>query len=141
MKKIVCEFDFVDLLIEAEGQAWDGWFCPIWANIEKNNAGEDIITLSLGAAVSRGTSFLSNDGGIPASWVGNIECWFRQYDENDAENWAEDTGCDPEDFDSDNEMEIEADCMEGNLRDKQKEIQKNIIEYAKCKGFEEVEFE
>ena len=135
MKTLKCYLNMCDLYEEAEGQAQEGWFCPIWASIDEEN---ECIEVSLGAAVSQNTSFINNDGEVPASWVGRVPCWFRYYKENDAEQWAEDTGCSPNDFDSDIEMETEVDCWD--LTEEINEVENNIKEYAKSEGFY-VEFE
>ena len=140
MKTIDCYFDYAALLVEAEGQAWNGWFCPIWAKLEKDCVGDDCITLSLGGAVSRNTSFIGEDGGTPVSWVGGIACWERTWKEGDAEDWAEECMCKPEDFDSEEEMKNEAEMKEEHADDEIEAIKEEIRAFAKAKGFDDVEF-
>ena len=133
MKTLYCSFDIKDLYKEAEGCAWDGWFCPVWAHIEDND-----IILSLGGPVSKYTTFVNNEGQIAKSWVGNIPCWYRYYGKDDAKIWAEDNGCDPDGFDSDLEMEIEVGNWE--LEEELKELEQEIVLFAKAEGYDEVEF-
>lgn len=126
-----CDIDMESFYRETENTAWDGWFCPVWAKVEG-----DEITLSLGGAVSQGTTFRNDEGKTPKSWVGNIPCWKRTYGENDAEQWAEDNGCDPEDFDSDEVMDEEIENWD--LSYAEDIIKEGVREFAKSKGFKVV---
>ena len=123
MKKWICKIDMADMLKETEGCGFDGWVCPIWAHKEDNE-----IKLSLGEPVSKNTSFINSDGQTPSSWVGCVPCWNRYYSKDDAKIWADDTNCNAADFDSDNEMEIEAD-NKADFMDKN-EIMDAIRKYA-----------
>lgn len=135
-KEIDCYFDIHELYKEAEGQAWEGWYCPLWASI---NEEENEIELKLGGAVSNNTSFFEGDvHNVPKSWVGSIDCWRRTWGEDDAEAWAEECNGDVEDFDSDEFMWNEICNMD--LDDEEKGIKKNIIEFAKSKGYDKVCF-
>ena len=112
-KTLILDTDIInaDLILEAEGYC-NGWNCPIWAKIEDDN-----LTLSLGAPVSGGTSFIDSDGFACPNNVGFIECWNRHWNEDDAEIWAEECDCDPEEFDCSIEMESEADVIADYYRD------------------------
>ena len=132
-KGIDIYLDIEELMKSAEGHGFSGWICPVWAKIE-----DDAMSLSLGSPVSKGTSFVDDDGRTPLSWVGDIECWNRYWKADEAELWAKECHCNPEDFNSDDEMENEVNGMD--LSDLESEIKESCIEYAKSKGYTDFNF-
>lgn len=147
MKTTTLDFTQMESLIEEiEGVAWSGWFCEIFAEINS----EDEIELSIGSPISNGYTQSDNV-------VGKLDCWFRKFKEGDAKAWAEECGMntDPEDFDSDNCMEYEAnqiynvmleqentDDRDLDSIDDEKEAGTfidNIALFAKSKGYNRLE--
>lgn len=85
-----------NLLKEAEGAGFDGMVQPIWAQLENDN-----LTLSLGAPVSRNTSFVNPDGSVAKSWVGNVACWKFDATSEDYEEYGFESPEEFENFDRD----------------------------------------
>ena len=140
--KIFCDFDFHELLVQAEG-GWDGWYYPVWAKVVEDEVFGDSIELTLGDQVSGNTSFYEGDlHHQPKSWVGCISVWHRTWQEDDAEAYAEECMCKPEDFDSDENMRNEAlgYINDGRFDEQIEGLKKSIIEFAKSEGYEGVDF-
>ena len=103
----------------------------------------DYIELTLGEQVSSNTSFYENNvNSVSKSLVGSIPTWERIWGPDDAEAWAKDCCCNPEDYDPDEEVTNEVNMWynEGKFDEDIEEIKKNIIEFAKYEGYDEVEF-
>ena len=130
-----CNIDLTELFLQAERCGFDGWFKPIWAKIDEDEAE---ITLSLGDAVSQNTTFRNDENETPASWVGKINCWERYWKEGDAELWAEECHDYPENFDCDEECRNQVENFD--FDDFRKELKQKIVEYAKSEGYIGVNF-
>lgn len=128
--KVTCKVDYRSFRNEAEGQGQIGWYCPIFATI-----GDGEIEVYLGGAVSPGTVFKTDEKTL---WVGNIDCWFRTYDddEDSMERWAADTGLDPEDFNPANEFEYDLDNWDNEGCEEQ--LKDAIKQFALSEGYDVV---
>lgn len=118
-----------DLFYESEGAGFNGWTCPIWANIKK-----DGLYLSLGQP-GKHYHFKNPDGSVPLSWVGNIDCWNFPYTKDD---WEELGLENPEDFDYDLELLIYIEQMVDNMMrsNEIENIKDAIEEFCHSKGYD-----
>ncbi len=120
----------IDLMKEAEGVGFQGWVCPIWAEI---NDGE--LKLSLGAPVSKGTTFIDQSGQTCSSWVGNIECWQFEPSDKDKETLGE-----IDDFERDNLIDVAVyEYIDRFMDNFGEEIRREISDFCKENGYK-VEF-
>ena len=120
----------IDLMKEAEGVGFQGWVCPIWAEI---NDGE--LKLSLGAPVSKGTTFIDQSGQTCSSWVGNIECWQFEPSDEDKETLGE-----IDDFERDNLIDVAVyEYIDRFMDNFGEEIRRKISDFSKENGYK-VEF-
>lgn len=141
MKTIDCYFDFCELYEEAEG-GWQGWFHPVFATVVNEETGE-YIEIILGGQVSGNTGFFDGDvHNLSKSWVGSIPTWKRIWGPDDAEAWAKECCCSPEDYDPDEEVanEVSMWYSDGRFDEDIEALKQNIIEFAKAEGYNEVEF-
>jgi hypothetical protein len=120
----------IDLMKEAEGVGFQGYVCPIWAEI---NDGE--LKLSLGAPVSKGTTFIDQSGQTCSSWVGNIECWQFEPSDEDKETLGE-----IDDFERDNLIDVAVyEYIDRFMDNFGEEIRREISDFCKENGYK-VEF-
>lgn len=120
----------IDLMKEAEDVGFQGWVCPIWAKL---NDGE--LKLSLGAPVSKGTTFIDQSGQTCSSWVGNIEYWRFEPSDEDKETLGE-----IDDFERDNLIDVAVyEYIDRFMDNFGEEIRREISDFCKENGYK-VEF-
>lgn len=121
-----------EFIAGAEGTGFSGWNCPIWAEIE-----EDSLTLSLGSPVSKGTSFVDNNGNPILSKVGFVECWNKvEEDETEADLMADEIRGNLRDFYRD---EIKGKNLQSLGEGDEEYLMFNIAMFAKSKGYDFIE--
>lgn len=132
-KKTICvdlNKELRNLVKDAEGCGFSGWICPIWAKTDDND-----LILSLGAPVSRNTSFMDSDKRTPLSWIGNIDCWSLDADENDWEYYG---FSNKQDFDLELVLDNEVDRIVENIEradDYLSDIKESLTLFLNSKGF------
>ena len=150
-KTITIDFtNLFNIIKEAEG-GWEGWYIPVFADIEEYEDGTAIMSLSHGSQLSQ------NSWVQDADFVGKIDCWQREWteDEKDVERWVEETGCDESEYNSDYEMQIEAGVEADRIKEEIKEssdfsykkinlhkqftdegLLTNCLDYARFRGYD-----
>lgn len=114
---------FYNLILSAEGGR-QGWYFPIFASIVKGESG-DTINLDLGDQFSGSVIFIDGENSF---YAGSIETWECRFKEEDAEAWAEENSLTKENFDSDREMEYQANAYAENIIDDEYEYYNKLAD-------------